>query len=86
MTLVIEGMSIDGVDLPEALVSRSLRLEAGKETELSVLIPSDTVSELGLGQCSVLEVRGHAVAAGGDKEDAGSTFGFPYHLGMLGRP
>lgn len=86
VTLVIEGMSIDGVDLPEALVSRSLRLEAGKETELSVLIPSDTVSELGLGQCSVLEVRGHAVAAGGDKEDAGSTFGFPYHLGMLGRP
>ena len=86
VTLEIEGMSIDGMDLPEALVSRSLHLEAGEETELCVLIPSDTVSELGLGQCSVLEVLGHAVTDDGDETFVRFTFGFPYHLGMLGRP
>ncbi len=86
VTLEIEGMSIDGTVLPEALVSRSVHLEAGEETEFCVLIPSDIVSELGLGQCSVLEVLGHAVTDDGDETFVRFTFGFPYHLGMLGRP
>ena len=81
-----EGMSIDGTPLPEDLVCRSADLEAGKETEFRVLIPADIVSGLGIGQCSALSVRFHAVTRGGEETDGGIVFRFPYHLGLLGSP
>ena len=84
VTLEIGSISIDDARLPDEAVCRSVLLKEGEETVWDILIPADVISELSVGQCRSLTVRGRLRPDGGEETDAEFSFAFPYHLGILG--
>ena len=84
VTLEIGSIALDDAPLPGELTCRNVLLNAGEETVWEILIPADVISDLGLGQCRSLTVRGRIRPDGGRETDAEFSFAFPYHLGMLG--